>query len=54
MSVISAILAGAILHRLAGVREGTTIAVLIIGISVKWFKKILKPLVDQSLPNATY
>ena len=53
MSVISAILAGAILHRLAGVREGTIIAALIIGITIKYCKKILKPLVDQILPNAT-
>ena len=53
MSVISATLAVAVLHRLAGVREGTIIAALMIGIIIKYFKKILKPVIDQILPNAT-
>ena len=39
MSVISAVLAIAILHRLVGVREGTILAALIVGTIIKYFKK---------------
>lgn len=53
MSVISAGLAVAILHKLVGVREGTIIAALIVGIIIKYFKKILKPMANKILPNTT-
>jgi len=49
MSVISAMLAVIILHRLAGVREGTIIAAFIVGIIIKYFKRILKPIADKIL-----
>lgn len=53
MSVISAVLAIVILHRLVGVREGTIVAALIVGIIIKYFKKILKPMADKILPGST-
>lgn len=53
MSIISAGLAVAILHRLVGVREGTIIAALIVGIIIKYFKKILRPMAKKILPNTT-
>ncbi len=53
MSVISAVLAIVILHRLVGVREGTIVAALIVGIIIKYFKKILKPMADMILPGST-
>lgn len=53
MSIISAGLAVAILHRLIGVREGTIIAALIVGVIIKYFKKVLKPVADKILPNTT-
>ena len=39
-------LAIVILHRLVGVREGTIVAALIVGIIIKYFIKILKPVAE--------
>ncbi len=52
MSVISAVLALAILHKLVGVREGTVIAALIVGIIIKFFQKKFNPIAEKLLPAA--
>lgn len=51
MSLISAILAITILHKLVGVREGTVIAAFLVGIIIKFFKKTFHSVENKLLPG---
>jgi len=51
MSLLSAIIAVIALHKLVGVREGTIIAALIVGLIIKFYMKKMKPLADLILPS---
>ena len=51
MAAISAGISIVCMHRLAGVREGTLIAALIVGIIIKFYQRLLKPFSDKVLPK---
>lgn len=51
MTVISAVIALTVLHKLAGVREGTVIAALIVGVIIKFYQKCFRKVADRILPE---
>ena len=51
MSVISAVISLVFMHKLVGVREGTLIAALIVGIIIKFYQRLFKPISDRILPE---
>ena len=50
MTAISAIIALVFLHQLVGVREGTIIAALVVGVIIKFYQKLFKGVADRVLP----
>ncbi|WP_458407212.1 DUF6198 family protein [Anaerotignum sp.] len=51
MSAISAAISLVFMHKLVGVREGTLIAALIVGIIIKFYQRLFKPISDRILPE---
>ena len=50
MTVISAVIALIVLHKLVGVREGTVIAALIVGVIIKFYQRCFRKVTEKILP----
>jgi len=51
MSVLSAIIAVIMLHKLVGVREGTVIAAFIVRFIIKLYTKLFKSISEKIIPS---